>query len=282
MDNKPNYKVYYFKDSSKCCKVVIERFYAENDDAAYAHLEEVKKTHLELTNELYYATLHYVSIVDENGNRTHEVDIDDHRKWLWLNRSNVPLLKKILEEVKDFFAYWLVEKPKDIYYWTRDLVYLLKNKEAYSNQWNLDWHILDSIERNVPSLIKNSHSLAFINEAVIQAHKDVPEFDLDEYNKEHCCGYPKEIEELAMKIQKEEYANLLLHVKLYKYYANFGIVDFDDPEQAAFDKEWRHTLPVKKGTYDEISDYNELLALSKEHWDKIWDWMKAYGEKLND
>ena len=53
-------------------------------------------------------------------------------------------------------------------------------------------------------------------------------------------------------------------------------------EKDAFDNEWRRTLPIKKGTYDEIDDYKKLIAMTNEQWNKIWDWMKAYGQKLND
>ncbi|MBP5784397.1 MAG: hypothetical protein J6W16_02280, partial [Methanobrevibacter sp.] len=124
--------------------------------------------------------------------------------------------------------------------------------------------------------------LCIIDEAIMKLHENEPRFNLDAYHKEHCCGYPKEVEDLAMKIQKDEYKNLLLYVKLYKYYASNGYVDFENQEEVEFDKKWRYTLPIKSGTYDEISDYKKLVSLSKEYWNKIWDWMKAYGDKLND
>ena len=279
---KPNYKIYFFKGVSKWEKEVVEKFYAEDDDAAYAYLEEVKKSGKYAGKELYYKTITFASTIDGKGNRSPEVDAEDFRAMVHWIHENTPWHKKAWEEVKDFFAYWLVDRPKDLYYWTRDLVYLLKNKEAYSNQWNLDWHILDSIERNVPSLIKHSHSLAFIDDAILQVHGHEPGFDLDKFHEDHCAGYPQDIEDLAIEIQYEEYKKLLLYVKLYKYYANFGDVDFNNPDEVAFDKEWRHTLPLKKGTYDEVSDYKALFALSQEYWDKIWDWMKKHGHTLND
>lgn len=275
--NKPNYKIYYF-DKNHYDKIVLERFYAKDDETAYKHLCEFPSN----GEKLYYATIHYISTIDSNGNRSPEVDIDEHRtlgKWIHEDDS---FMKRLWEEVKDFFVDWFINRPKDLYYWLRDLAYLLKNKEAYSNQWNLDYHLLDSIERNVPSLIKNSYALAFINEAIIQIHGNDPGFDLDTFHKDNYAGYPKEVEDLAIKIQNEEYNKLLLYVKLYKYYAAFGDIDFDKPDEVAFDKEWRHTLPIKPGTYDEISDHKKMMSLVQEYWDKIWDWMKAYGQKLND
>ena len=209
-------------------------------------------------------------------------DVEEHRKiGKWIHEDD-PLIKRIWENVKDFFHYYFVDKLKDLDYWLRDIIYLLKNKEAYSNQWNLDWHILDSMKRNIPSLIKNSYALSFIDEAIIKIHGKDPGFDLKKYHEEHCFGYPKDVEDLAIKIQNEEYEKILLYVKLYQYYFNYGDIDFDDPKEVEFDKEWRHTLPIKKGTYDEISDYDEMNQLIKEYWNKIWDWMKVYGQKLND
>lgn len=279
-NNRPNYKIYFFKNKDYYAKEVIERFYAENDAAAYAHLEEMRNACSD-GKQLYYGSIHYVCSVDANGKHS-EFDMDDRDglcKWI---HADDTFLKRIWENIKDFFEWWFVDKPRDLMYWMKDLVYLLKNKEARSNQWNLDWHLIESIERNVPSLIENSYALAFIDEAIVQMHSNEPGFDLDKFHKENCSGYPKEIEDLAIKIQKEEYEKLLLHVKLYKYYADFGVVDFSNPDEVAFDKQWRHTLPIKIGTYDEISDYNKLIDMTQEQWREIWDWVKKYGQRLND
>lgn len=280
-EKKPNYKIWHF-GKTKWDRVVDERFYAENDEGAYTYLKAFKKMKELNDVDYYYSSIHYICLVDGNGNKSPEFDISDRefsRKWIYKNDS---FFKKIWSKIKFEFSYWFVECPKDLRYKIRDLRYLLKYKEAYSNQWNLDWHLLDSIERNVPSLIENSYALAFIDEAIMKLHENEPRFNLDAYHKEHCCGYPKEVEDLAMKIQKDEYKNLLLYVKLYKYYASNGYVDFENQEEVEFDKKWRYTLPIKSGTYDEISDYKKLVSLSKEYWNKIWDWMKAYGDKLND
>lgn len=279
---KPNYKIFHF-GKSKYDRIVDEKFYAKDDNEAYSHLIDFKsKTLARDSITFYYGRITYVYSTNANGKISQAYDIEDHRSRMAWFSKDLPWYSRAYDEVKSFLSYWLVDRPKDFYYWTRDLVYLLKNKEAYSNQWNLDYHILDSIERNVPSLIENSHSLAFIDEAITTIHGHDPNFSLAKYHEQHCCGYPKEIEDLAVKIQKEEYHNLLLYVRLYKYYSSFGDIDFNNPKDVAFDRTWRHTLPIKKGTYDEISDYDKLLAMSKEYWNKIWDWMKMYGDKLND
>ncbi len=271
----PNYKIYYF-GKSKYDKVVVERFYADDDAAALAHLNAVPAN----GKKLYYGTIHYVHRASADGKDGDPVDIEDIRHWC--GNSGAPLWKRAWVEIADFFSYWLVCKPKDVWYWARDLVYLLKNKEAYSNQWNLDLHLLESIERNVPSLIKNSHALAFIDDAILELHGSDPGFDLGKYHAEHCAGYPREVEELASKIQVEEYSKLLEYVKLYKYYAAAGCIDFDNPSEVAVDTEYRSTLPIKPGTYDELFDYSKVTALANEYWGKIWDWVKKHGQKLCD
>lgn len=281
-EKKPNYRIWHF-GKDRWNRVTDEKFYAENDDAAYEHLVGFMNTIPVFDGrKFYYSHIHYVQCIDANGKQSPEFDLDDHASRIAWHKISIPWWKRALEEAIFFFSYYFVDKPKDLYYWIRNLVYLLKYKEAYSNQWNLDWHILSSIERNVPSLIENSHSLAFIDEAILKVHGNEPGFDLDQYHRDNCAGYPKEIEELAVKIQNEEYRNLLLYVKLYKYYANYGDIDFNNSEEVEFDNAWRHTLPIKKGTYDEIADYKKLTAMTKEQWNKIWNWMKAYGQKLND
>ena len=283
-EHKANYKIYHF-GKNHYDKIVDERFYAKNDDDAYKYLQAFINT---TSNEnsiayyYYYATIHYAIFVDNDGNKGQEYDIDDTcyaNKLIYAEKS---FIKRIYKTIKDFFEYWLIIKVNDIRYAIRDFIYLMKNKEAYSNQWNLDLHLLDSIERNVPSLIENSNALAFIDEAIVKVHGNDPGFDIKKYHEEHYAGYPEDIEKLAIEIQNTEYSNLLLYVKLYKYYSTFGFVDFTNSEEIEFDKKWRHTLPIKPGTYDEIADYDKLTSLSNEYWNKIWDWMKVYGQKLND
>ena len=280
-EHKPNYKIYYF-DDDHFKKIVVDKFHAENDHDAYVYLEAFRKTSVEHKDkQLYYSKIYYASMIKPNGNRSEEYDMEDIDARRRLIDDEL-WFKRIAKNIKFNLHYWLIDRPRDFKYWIRDIIYLLKNKEAYSNQWNLDWHLIDSIERNVPSLIENSHALAFIDEAIYRRHGNEPEFDIDEFHRKYYAGYPSDLEDLAMKIQKEEYSNLLLYVKLYKYYAGFGDIDFNNPDEVEIDKKYRSTLPIKPGTYDEISDYKKAMSLTKKYWDKIWDWMKAYGEKLND
>lgn len=283
---KPNYKIWHF-GKSRWDKVVVERFWAESDEKALERLEEVKKS-WNGNEELFWSTVHYTCVIDDDGEMSDEVDIDDGRKnveWLWggkKKKKKGKWWKRAWEEVAFFFEWWLVDRPKDFWWWMKDLVYLLKNGERRSAQWSLDWHLLDSIERNVPKLIENSHCLAFIDEAIMKLHGDEEGFDLDKFLREHCSGYPEEVEKLAVEIQREEYEKLLQHVKLYRYYSDMGHGDFDDPEWVELDKKWRGTLPLKRGTWDEIEDWKKLVKLAQDEWEAVWEWMKKHGQKLND
>jgi hypothetical protein len=44
---------------------------------------------------------------------------------------------------------------------------------------------------------------------------------------------------------------------------------------------YRKTIPYKPGTYEEIN-YTKLSKLQKKYWNKIWNWVKEYGESLWD
>ena len=88
--------------------------------------------------------------------------------------------------------------------------------------------------------------------------------------------YTNEEEKLAVKYQEGSRNELLKHIKLYEYYRDFGVTD--DKE---LDKKWHSTLPIKKGTYDHF-DHKKLDALRLKHWNKIWEWMRQYGETLWD
>jgi hypothetical protein len=277
-EKRPNYKIYHF-GKNHYDKIVDDRFYAENDNDAYTYLQAFINTSKDDVKR-YYATIHYSSIVDEDGNKTEEFDIDDMKNVVMYRKTS--FIKRVGMHIADFLRYWLIDKPRDFRYKIHDLMYLIKNGEEYSCRWNIDQHIIDTLEKNIPHLIKNSHSLMFLDEAILKMHENEKDFDLTKYHIYNCGVYPKEVEDLAIKMQNEEYSKLLQYIKLYKYYSSYGDFNEDDPDEVAFDKEWRHTLPIKLGTYDEISDYSKIDNLVKDSWNKIWDWMKLYGYKLND
>lgn len=276
----PNYKIFWIDDYSK--KIVL-KFKANNEEEAIARYHEYCTKNND--HAYYYGPIRYCKIASKSGDKTKIRILEEHSVIDFDDECNKPIivkiLKKTIDTIGDFFVFWFLQKPIDWWYDLKDIVYLLKHKEARSNQWNLDQHLIDSIELNLPSLIKHSHGLMFLDEAIMQLHKNDEGFDLKEYHMKHCSSYPQEVEDLAHKIQNEEYNKLLLYVKLYKYYSWYGIVDITNPDEVEFDKEWRHTLPVKPGTYDEF-DYDALKRLCDQAWDNIWDWVKKYGHTLYD
>lgn len=273
-NNLPNYKIFWVDESYK--KHIVMQFDAKDDNDAKIQLDKYRNEHND--HLYYYGKIHYVKCYLSSNKFKIKCTDDD---FLFNDDHTQNIFIKAFKNTIDFFSYWLWQKPIDWWYKIQDIAYLIKYGEARSNQWNLDYHLLDSIELNVPSLIKYSYGMMFLDEAILEIHKNDKKFDLNEYHKEHRGGYPKDVEDLAMKIQNDEYNKLLLYVKLYKYYSNYGIVDAKNKEEVEFDKEWRHTLPVKDGTYDEF-DYAKLNALAMEQWNSIWDWVKKYGQRLNN
>lgn len=273
--NLPNYQIFWVDD--KQLKHTVLKFKADNDEEAL-----LKRDEHDLLNDdhsYYYGKIRYVKHLNKDGTFT-MYDMSDTSEIYGIKDDNCKLMK-FFGSMIDFFTYWLWQKPIDWWYKTKDIIYLIKHGEKKSNQWNLDMHLIDTLILNVPSLIKNSYGLMFLDEALLRLHKGDESFDLKKYHLEHSGGYPDEVEDLAYRIQIEEYKKLLLNARLYKYYVDAGMIDTDNPDEVAFDKEWRHTLPVKNGTYDEF-DYDKLTELYQNAWNNVWDWIKKYGHTLYD
>lgn len=274
INDLPNYKIFWVDNSQH--KNVVLKFNAKNDNEALDVFSKYENSHAD--HIYYYGKIHYVTCLMPNKKKTirevGDLSLDEFDE-------NKNFVVKILNNIGDFFTYSIWQKLVDIWYKAKDIIYLLKHNEARSNQWNLDLHLLDTIELNVPSLIKYSHCMCFIDDAILEMHKDDKDFDLKKYHESHCAGYPENIEKRAMEIQNQEYNKLLLNVKLYKYYSQYGIIDSNNADEVAFDKEWRYTLPIKSNTYDEF-DYAKLTELCTKTWNDIWDWVKKYGHTLSD
>ena len=271
----PNYKLFWVDEKQD--KHVVEKFKAANDGEAYARRNEYASMHND--HEYYYGKVYYAKCITSSGKMVvRELCADSSSI---IGTEGCSFLAKVASCIGDFFSYWLWQKPIDWWYKIKDIAYLLKHGERRSNQWNLDMHLISTLELNLPSLIKNSHSLMFLDEAIAKLHGNEVGFDLKKYHEKHCRNYPHDVEKLALEIQHDEYSKLLLNTKLYRYYIDAGIIDTSNPDDVEFDKEWRHTLPVKPGTYDEF-DYTKLYEMNQELWNSIWDWIKEHGHTLYD
>lgn len=247
------------------------KFYAKNDDEAYQYLKDYEKVANKKYKYYYESWSPYV-VIGKNGKK-HEYE-DCFAAWDATEKS-------FFQKIIDFFvfglAFWLFDRPRDAYHWIKDKIYLLKNNHKHCEYWSLDCHILDDIKWNIPLLNKHSHGMAYpyLNRAVIETHKDEKDFDINEWNKTN-HEYTDEQEKLAVKYQEESRNELLHYVKMYEFYRDHGVTD--DKE---FDAKWHHTLPIKKGTFDSFK-YDQLEALQKKYWNKIWEWMRVYGQTLWD
>lgn len=270
----PNYKLFWV--DSKQLKHTVKKFKASTDEEACKMLDEF--CHSNVEHKYYYGRIGYARCITASGKMVLRELGED---FMYEDEDKKNMFMRFLSWIGDFFSYWLWQKPVDWWYKLKDIAYLLKYKEERSNQWNLDMHLLDTIELNLPSLIKNSHGMMFLDEAIIKLHGNEAGFDLKKYHQDHCSAYPSDVEKLAIEIQEHEYNKLLLNVKLYKYYSNAGIIDSSKEDEVEFDKKWRCTLPVKPGTYDEF-DYNKLQEMYQKSWNDIWDWIKEHGHTLYD
>lgn len=271
----PNYKIIWVDGHQM--KHTVLKFKASNDDEARLMLDKWRNEHSD--KDYYWSKVHYVRIVHKDKTMTVREMEDNNVVFGDEHKPNI--FVRLFEAIGDFFAFWFWQKPVDWWYKLKDIAYLVKHGEARSNQWNLDMHLIDTIILNVPSLIKHSHGMMFLDEAIKELHKDDANFDIAQYHNEHCQGYPEEVEKLAMEIQQREYNYVLLNAKLYKYYVDAGIVDTDDPEAVEFDKQWRKILPVAPGSYDQM-DYTKLHEMYETAWSNVWEWVKQHGHTLYD
>lgn len=165
----------------------------------------------------------------------------------------------------------------------RNLEYLNRTKHRYEEPWSIYSHILEDLEFNIPLLIKNKQGVPteYCEKARDIIHKDDKNYNKIEANKNDPNYEENGIMELASNLWNEDLEKLLLNVKLYRYYENFGIVDKENPDEVEFDKKYHSTIPLIPGSYDDI-DYVKLNEISNNCWNFICDFMKENGRNLWD
>ena len=259
-------------------KITMVKFYAKDDDDARAFLKEYKKA-ANREYDYYFESYSPVCVIGDDGKCR---EYEDHFAYWADDKAKTFILKRIWDAITFELWYWFIDRPNHVRYWVRDLIYWMRTRHDYRESWSLDMHVLDDLIWNIPILIKNKHGLAgpFLDKAVKETHKKEKNFDIKEWNKTH-YEYTDEEEKLAEKYQNEEFGRLVEYVKLYKYYLDSGVVDETNEEEVAFGNKWRYTLPIIEGTYDSF-DYEKLQALTNRYWNKIWDWMRLFGQTLWD
>lgn len=254
-------------------KITMVKFHAENDDDAYDFLVSYKKV-ANRAYEYYYDRCQDFFILEKDGRRYY---VDDYEDTFDYNELNTPWYMRIYDNIVFNMEYVFKYFPMRVYYWFRDNIYLLKTKHQYGEHWDLDHHILKDLVWNIQKLNNSSHGMAFpyCEMAVKESHKNDKNFDFKKWNEQN-YNYTDEETKLAIKYQEESRNELLKNIKLYMFYREGGYSDYPDIEN-----KYRHTLPIKKGTYD-IMDYKKLQSLTRKYWNKICDWMRTYGETLYD
>lgn len=257
-------------------KIVMKYIYAKDDKDAYKQL----KAYIKLANKEYtYYVEPYVTykIIGDDTIYDSDTLMNGHR-------SKMPWHKRILEDISFTLHYYFVDKPKDIYYKLYDIWYLLKNKHQHSEAWNVDNALLDTLHFNIKKLKERKYTLswAMLDKAILEKHKDDPNFDLKQFHIDNCSGYSKDIEQRAIELEKELFDKLISDICAYKYYTDWhnNINEFDE-EQVATEKRLKHTLPLIKGSYDRY-DYNKLNELSSKYWNRIWETTRIYGREFVD
>jgi len=259
-------------------KIEMMRFYAANDKEAYDFLKDYKKAaNKEYT--YYFDEIHTSFIVGKDGKR---VECEDTFEFWDREDKARPLIVRMWKAFTLELWYLFIDRPNQLRYWIRDTFYHVKTKHNYNESWSLDTHILDDILWNIPILLKNKHGLAYpyLDMAVKETHKNDPKFDIVEWNKTN-HEYTDEEEKLADKFQRESYEKVVEYIKLYYYYDSHGIIDNLNQDEVEFDKKFRHTLPIVPGSYD-MFDYKKLSELQQKTWNKIWEWVRTYGQTLWD
>lgn len=262
----------------KMKKVEVMRFHANDVKEAYDFLKDYKKT-ANKDYTYYFDEINVFHIMNDDGSVMECEDIVRY----WDNEDKKhSFIVRMWKSLTYNIWYWFIDKPNQVKCWVRDMVYLLKTKHRRNESWSLDTHMLDDMLWNIPILIKSKHGLAapFLDMAVKETHKDDSTFNLDEWNKTY-HDYTKEEEELADKYQKESYERVVEFIKLYYYYESHGVIDRSNEDEVAFDKKFRSTLPIIPGSYD-MMDYKRLSDLQKKTWNKIWEWVRTYGQTLWD
>jgi len=272
--DKTHYRIFRIEKDEQTGKEVqvnMTKFWAKNDDEAYSELKEYRKV-ANKAYTYYYGTTGYFVDRDKDGNEL-RFDTMEEEHAAWEKREGK--LKMLWLDVTIFFEHLF-----DIRYKIKDIWHVLRTKHQRNESWSLDYHILDDLIFNIPLLIKDKNGVptAFCEKAAKLAHKGDPSYDpVKEFEKDP--GKADDYIDSAKKLWDEELNKLLLYVKLYCYYRDFGIVDNKDPEQVKFHEKYKYTLPYKPGTYKTF-DYKKLSALQQRYWSSIWNWMKEYGQSL--
>lgn len=279
---KAQYRIYTVETDPKTGKesfLTLDHFWAKDSAEAYEKLKKYKKAAGKGKACYYGRAGQYIGNTLSPDGKT--VRYDSHQEMLEADLAAEPFWRKALDNMTwpfDFVCY----KLQDLRTRARDVWSFIRTGHGIREGWSLDTHILDDLIHNIPKLIADRHGTPteFCIKARAELHKGDKKFDAEKSYAEDPNSTEAEMD-LARKMWDGMLKQGLLYAKLYKFYADYGIVDGDSPEDLAFEAEWSKTIPYYPGTYKEI-DYTKLKALQDKCWNSLWNWFKLYGRELWD
>ena len=179
--------------------------------------------------------------MDSNGTR-----YDDMSDMMANERSRMGKLRTAFKSI-EIFLYRAFGKVGETWRGFKDAIRRAFTGHSIIESWDLMDHVLSDLEYNLPIMIKYTNS-----------HPDTLTYD-------QWTGV---------------LSDLLLHVKLYRFYTNYGIAG-DSEEDRKFEAEWAKTIPTIPGTNGEL-DYKRLHEMTSSEWNSIIDTLREWGPSLWD
>ena len=282
--NLNKYRIFRVEVDEKTGKekqITMRRFSAKTNEDAYKELQKyVKIANREYTYYWGHANgygffgkdkkMHSFDTMEE----MHDFFKSDNKD-TFFEKLSTPFVK-LMSKLSDF-KYYL----KDIFYW-------LKHNHNRNESWSLDWHLIEDLKFNLPLIIETisegeggvPHDICL--KALAKKHANEPNYDpIAAFNADpNVIWNEKGVMDLANKMWIDELKAGLLNIRLYYYYSNFGIIDEKkELDMIEVHKEYAKTIPYIKGTYKEI-DYKKLEQMTSKCWNKIWIWLREYGQGL--
>lgn len=259
----------------------VRTFWANSGIAAQKQLESFKLDMKIIDpnddHEYFYSTVgEYVEILPD-GSYAH---FDSMKEMFAYDYEQHSQLYLIYDKICAFFTrIW--HKIENVWYMFKDFAFYVKtyakgNPHSRKESWALDEHMIKDLEYNLPIIIKNKHGVPneFCMLARVKMNENVKNFDINASFKANPNSSNAELE-YADNLFKEKMNEFMLHIRLYRYYNDYGI-----GEEYA-DLIEKYPVPYVSGT-DKQTDYVKITDLVDKEWNAIWEFMRKYGHMLWD
>lgn len=164
-------------------------------------------------------------------------------------------------------------KANEEYFELRNAESLTRIGHGVTESWSLYDHVLDDLLFNTKILLDEgmgwpcSFELKARDAIGVAADANI---DKDTKTK---------VDDLASEMWHGELRKFRELIMSYRMLSDYGIEDENNAELFDYCNEHKSEIPLVEGTDGEL-DYRTLHGLARERWDKIWDWMREYGESL--